>query len=131
MRCRIILLTVIASLALAQGKVHAQIHSFASPPCLPGQVPMAQPGPDGKPVWHCGAPPYMASDPVITRYASTCKKDTDCPGRLRCLTNGYCMRGDVGCNSDSECKYSEFCDKSKPYHLPEISGTCAPRGGHY
>jgi hypothetical protein len=60
-----------------------------------------------------------------------CTRDSDCPpGPSRCET-GACMRGNMGCRTDRDCKYSEFCDTSRPYHMPEVPGTCMPRGGHY
>jgi hypothetical protein len=84
--------------------------------------------------WFTPAPPPMAADPLGIARAKSCSQDSDCPGNARCL-DGYCGRGNMACNSDADCKYTEFCDTSRPWnpHDPthEFSGTCAPRGGHY
>jgi hypothetical protein len=79
-----------------------------------------------------GGGSYIAHSPADVVPAIACKTDSDCPsGPGRCLKNGYCMRVNMGCRSDSDCKYSEFCDTSRAFHMPEEPGTCAPGGGHY
>jgi hypothetical protein len=62
--------------------------------------------------------------------AQSCTDDRDCPGSSRCVNRSFCGRTNMWCDSDAECKYSEFCDYSQPDR--NLSrGKCAPRGGHY
>ena len=73
----------------------------------------------------------MAHTPINpSAKVMSCTQDSDCLGASRC-NGGYCSRFSMACNSDSACKYSEFCDTTRPFHVPEFAGTCAPRGGHY
>jgi hypothetical protein len=105
----------------------------------PAQCPPGVTGPcwklqynQGGNQWEGGGGSDIAHSPADVVPAITCKTDSDCPpGPGRCLKNGYCMRVNMGCRSDSDCKYSELCDTSRPFHKPEEQGTCAPRGGHY
>jgi hypothetical protein len=72
---------------------------------------------------------YIAHSPVPAHPAVRCAEDSDCPpGPGRCL-RGHCMRMTMGCNSESDCKFSEVCDTSHPSR--PFAGLCVPRGGHY
>ena len=73
---------------------------------------------------------YIAHSPPPAYAIPSCTKDSDCSGNARCR-GGICGRSKMGCESDSDCKYSEYCDTSRPLHPPEDPGTCAPRGGRY
>lgn len=127
----LIFLILAAACALGVVTAQAQVHSLG-PPCPTGQVSQPVMQPDGTAKYGCGPAPYLAHSPADTTPAISCTQDSDCPpGPSRCQRGGFCGRSDMSCNADSDCKYSEFCDKSRPFHAPELLGTCAPRGGRY
>ena len=106
--------------------VRAQIPHLA---CAPGQVAQPMVQPDGTVKYGCAAAHLMAHDPPGVGAVPACGEDSDCPpGPTRCI-GGYCSRSSFACNSDTDCKYSEFCDTSRA--SGSFAGLCAPRGGHY
>ena len=131
MRCSIILILMAAGFAYAPVNARAQVRSFAPHPCPSGQVPAPMRQPDGTVKWQCAAAPLVPHDEPGVYQAPPCSQNSDCPkGPDRCI-GGYCQRGGMGCKSDIDCKYSEFCDLSHPVLLPQLPGMCAPKGGHY
>jgi hypothetical protein len=78
--------------------------------------------------WFTPASPPMAADPLGIARAKSCNQDSDCPGAGRC-EDGYCWRTNIWCNSRSDCKSDEFCDKTQP--SLHFAGRCMPNGGHY
>jgi hypothetical protein len=149
MRYGLICIGAVIGVTLAFTSAHpqapgAQPSAAQDPPStqvqtVPAQCPAGVSGPcwklqysQGGNQWEVKGQSYIAHSPADTVPATTCKTDSDCPpGPGRCLRNGYCMRVNMGCHSDSDCKDSEFCDTSHAFHMPEDPGTCAPRGGHY
>jgi len=106
------------------------------PTCPPGQTTRGYSDLDGKTIWTCVnvGETRMPADPPAVGQAMSCNRDEDCPGASRCewassYQSGTCGRTNAWCNSDAECKYSEFCDTTKSD--PVFKGACAPRGGHY
>ena len=104
---------------------------------VPAQCPPGVTGPcwklqynQGGNQWQGGGGSDIAHSPPPAYKIPSCKTDADCPGNARCH-GGICGRSNMGCTSDSDCKYSEYCDTLRPLHPPEEQGTCAPRGGHY
>src|ERR1700690_1064330 len=86
--------------------------------------------------WYLMAIPpaaQLAHDAPVKGRQILCKQDSDCPGVSRCLNGGICMRVNMWCKSDAECKYSETCDLSKgewrrnPSGLHFENGVCVPR----